>query len=252
MLVLVFLISLLLVPSAAEAWGPLTHVYLANQVLDLGLAAMPAGIYGIIKKYKNDFIYGNLSADIILGKSFQGLTKNSHSWDIAWNLFKSASTDSQKAFAYGYLTHLSADTVVHNLKNSTMPFKHSVLEVKSESLIDKKYRLLIKRLDKIMQKNHDVFLEGKLESVFFSFKTNRRLFKSFLVLSRLPNYPPVSYFIDNRFPHEIPVVDIYNFQKESLSRMCELLRKGKKSEVLKNNPVKRSRSRASRFIRRAS
>jgi hypothetical protein len=252
MLILICFVFIFFIPSIAEAWGPLTHVYLANQVLDLGTAAVPAGIFTLIKKCKNDFLYGNLCADIILGKRFQGITRNSHSWNMAWKVLAAARSDSQKAFAYGYLTHLSADTVVHNLENSNMPFKHSFLEVKSESLIDKKYRKVIKGLDKIMQKNHDIFLEDKLESVFFSFKTNRRIFKSFLVLSRLPNYTPVSNFIDNRFPYEIPVVDIYNFQQESLSRMCELLNKGKDSEVQKSSPAKRYRGRASKLIRRAS
>lgn len=241
MFILICFLSILLIPSIAEAWGPLTHVYLANQVLDLGVAAVPAGVYGLLKKYKSDFLYGNLSADIILGKRFQGLEKNSHSWDIAWRLFGSVKTDSQKAFAYGYLTHLCADTVAHNLKLPALPFTHPILEIKSDSIIDKKYRRMLKRLDKIVQKRNDVFLENILESVFFSFKTNKRIFKGFLVLSRLPNYTSVSNFIDRRLPYEIPVRDIYEFQQESLERMLELLKNGKKSKVLKKNPLRRRR-----------
>ncbi len=237
----------------AHAWGPLTHVYLGNQVLDLGAAVIPAGIYGILKKFKNDFLYGNLSADMILGKRFQGHEKNSHSWDIAWRLMASAKKDSQKAFAYGYLTHLSADTVVHNLKKPVLPFTlsekklsslllmgftHPILEIKSDSIIDKKYRIILKGLDKSIQKRNDVLLEDMLESVFFSFKTNKKLFKGFLVLSRLPSYTPVSNFIDKRFQYEIPEKDIHIFQQESLKRMLELLKNGRDSEVLKKNPAK--------------
>jgi hypothetical protein len=242
MLFLICFLSIVFIPSIAEAWGPLTHMYLANQVLDLGIASIPAGIYGILKKYKSDFLYGNLSADIILGRRFQNLRKNSHNWEIAWKLLASAKTDAQMAFTYGYLTHLSADTVVHNLEKSNLPFKHSFLEVKSESIIDKKYRRMIKGLDKIMQNKNDILLEDRLESVFFSFKTNKKIFKSFLLLSKLPNYSPVSNFIDKRFPHEIPVLDIYNFQQESLSRMLEILKNGKRSKVLKKNPMKKYRN----------
>jgi hypothetical protein len=192
MFIFSIVLSLVLLPSLAEAWGPLTHVYLANQVLDLGIAAVPAGVFSILKKYRKDFLYGNISADIIFGKRFQRLKKNSHSWEIAWRLFETAETDRQRAFAYGYLTHLCADTVAHNLRYPVLPFNHPILEIRSDSLVDKRYRKILKTLDKPMQRRHDRFLEKTLESVFFSFKTNRRIFKSFLVLSKLPNYNAVS------------------------------------------------------------
>jgi hypothetical protein len=218
------ILSILLIPSLADAWGPLTHLYLGYQLIDVGAALLPAGIYAILKKYRNDFLYGNLSADIIFGKRFQ--------------VFQSSSkTDRQKAFAYGYLTHLCADTVVHNLKPNGVPFSHSLLEIKSDSMVDKKYRRMLRRLDKAMQKKNDVFLEKRVESIFFSFKTNRRIFKGYLMLSRLPNYSPLSNFIDHRFPYEITVGDIYNFQKESLNRMFELLNNGEDSDVLKKHPL---------------
>ncbi len=245
MFILICLLSVLFIPSIADAWGPLTHVYLGNQVLDLGAALVPTGIYSLLKKFKKDFLYGNLSADIIFGRRFQGIEKNSHNWDIAWKLIEVAKTDRQKSFAYGYLTHLCADTVVHNLKTTRLPFRHPLLEVKADSIIDKKYRRTLKGLDKTMQKRNDVFLENMLESVFFSFKTNKRIFKGFLFLSRFPNYSPVSNFIYKRFPYEIPVVDIYDFQKESLKRMFELLKNGENSKVLKEHPLGRHLRKAS-------
>jgi hypothetical protein len=207
------------------------------------LSHIPAGVFSILKKYRKDFLYGNISADIIFGKRFQRLKKNSHSWEIAWRLFETAETDRQRAFAYGYLTHLCADTVAHNLRYPVLPFNHPILEIRSDSLVDKRYRKILKTLDKPMQRRHDRFLEKTLESVFFSFKTNRRIFKSFLVLSKLPNYNAVSSFIDRRFPYEIPVQDIYEFQEESLQRMFELLINGRESKVQQKSPLMRKRKR---------
>jgi hypothetical protein len=244
-LILLSVLGIILIPSLADAWGPLTHVYLGYQVFDVCAPLIPAGIYAILKKYRNDFLYGNLSADIILGRRFQGFEKNSHNWTIAWNLLKASTTDRQRAFAYGYLMHLCADTVVHNLKPTKFPFSHSLIEVKSDSIVDKKYRRILKDLDKYMQKKNDVFLESKLESLLFSFKTNKRIFKGFLVLSRLPNYTPVSNFIDSRFPYEITVGDIYEFQQESLRRMVELLNDGIDSDVLTKHPLGRYQRKAS-------
>lgn len=242
MFILICFFSILIIPSIAEAWGPLTHVYLGNQVLELGAAIIPAGIYGLLKKFKNDFLYGNISADIILGRKFQVHEKNSHNWDIAWRLLEIAKTNPQKAFAYGYLTHLSADTVVHNLNKAKLPFKHSLLEVKADSVVNKEYGNMLGAIDKTSQKKNDIFLENILESVFFSFRTNKRIFKGLLLLSRLHNYSPVSNFIHQRFPYEIPVVDIYKFQQESLNRIFELLRNGKDSKVLKEHPLGKHRS----------
>jgi len=246
MFVLICFLSILFIPSIAEAWGPLTHIYLGNEVLNLGMSVIPPGIYSVIKKFKSDFIYGNLSADIIIGKRFQELKKNTHNWDNAWKLFGAAKTDRQKAFAYGYLTHLSADTVVHNLKKTSLPFKHSFMEVKSDSIIDKKYRKILKGLaKKNVHHRNDVFLEDMLECVFFSFKTNKRIFKGMLFLSRVQNYSPLSNFIDKRFPYEIPVMDIYKSRDESLKRMIELLKNGENSKVLMEHPLGKYRRKAS-------
>jgi len=245
MLAAACLLSILFIPSVAHAWGPLTHIYLGYQVLEIGAALLPIGIYRIIKKYKNDFLYGNVSADIIFGRRFQGHDKSSHNWHIAWKLLEAAKTDRQKAFVYGYLSHLGADAVVHNIKKSRVPFGHSILEVKADSMLDKKYRRALKDLDKVMQKRHDTFLESMLESLMFSFKTNRRIFKGVLFLSRIPNYSPLSNFIDDRFPFEIPVVDIHNFREQSLSMMLELLTSGKDSEVTKKHPLGRHIKKAS-------
>jgi hypothetical protein len=226
-------------PSIADAWGPLTHISLGCQLIDLGPAIIPAGIYGILKKYKNDYLYGNLSADIILGRRFQGYESNSHSWKVAWDLMDATESDRQKAFSYGYLMHLCADTVVHNIKPNGVPFHHSLLEMRSDSILDKKYRRKLKTLDKYMQKKHDLFLERRLESLIFSFKTNKRLFKGILLLSRLPNYKPVSNFIDNRFPYDIPIEKIYKYRAESLENMIEVLNDGKASKVLETHPLGR-------------
>ena len=247
MTLIAFLI-IFFIPSIADAWGPLTHVSLGCQLFDLGPAIIPAGIYGILKKYKNDYLYGNLSPDIILGRSFQGYESNSHSWNVAWKLMDATESDRQKAFAYGYLMHLCADTAVHNIKPNGLPFHHSLVEMRSDSMVDKKYRRKLKTLDKYMQKKHDLFLERRLESLIFSFKTNKRLFKGILLLSRLQNYTPVSKFIDNRFPYDFPIEKIYKYRVESLEKMIEVLNEGKASKVLQTHPLgscRRTRKKAS-------
>jgi len=89
-----------LVPAAAFGWGPLTHIYLGNELFSLS-ALLPAGILEIIRRYRKDFLYGNIMADIILGKKYLPDEKSSHSWDVGFDLLSAARTAQQKAFVYG-------------------------------------------------------------------------------------------------------------------------------------------------------
>ncbi|MBI4826951.1 MAG: zinc dependent phospholipase C family protein [Nitrospirae bacterium] len=214
-------------------------------MLDLGIAAVPSGIYAILKKNAKDYLYGNLSADIIVGRKYQESGKNTHSWEIGLRLLDAAKTARQKAFAYGYLSHLSADTVVHNLSESWLPFSHSIIEIKAESLVDRRYRRELRSLDDEIQQRHDPVLEEMLERVFFSFKTNKKIFRGMLFISRFPNYKHVSRFINNRFPNEVPVSDIYKYKEESLKKIIEILTHGSASDVVKEHPLGRHLKRVS-------
>lgn len=84
---IILIISFLLIPAVSFAWGPLTHIYLGNELYSLG-SLLPAGLYEIIRRYKKDFLYGNLMADIIVGKNYLPDDKNSHSWEVAFELLK--------------------------------------------------------------------------------------------------------------------------------------------------------------------
>jgi hypothetical protein len=246
MFTVILVVSLLLmVPSFADAWGPLTHLYLGSELIEIAGSIIPAALYGLLKKYRKDFLYGNLSADIIIGRRFQAFEKHSHNWDTAWDLLDASETDRQKAFAYGYLMHLGADSVVHNIKPNGKPFSHSLIEVRSDCLIDGKYRRMLRGLDKYMQKRNDLFLERRVDSLVFSFKTNKRIFRGFLLLSRLQNSRPVSNFIDNRLPYQVTMGDIYNFRQESLKSMVDLLCKGRESDILHTDPMGKFQRKAS-------
>lgn len=236
-----FFVSVLLLPSVAFAWGPLTHVYLGSEILSLGYL-IPAGIYSLLKKYRHDFLYGNLMADIIIGKKFLPDDKHPHSWDVALNLFDSASTQQQKAFVYGYMSHLAADTVAHgSFTNNTKNIGHTLNEIRADRLIDRKYWVQAVRIDRNVQQRNDIFLEKSLERALFSFKTNKRIFKGMLFLSVLnkerpagiTHRPAVSASIFPYFSRE----EILQFHVESIDRMVDILSYGRDSTVINDNPI---------------
>ena len=233
---LLLIITILILPATAFAWGPLTHVYLGNQLLSLG-ALIPASIYEIIRRYRKDFLYGTLMADLIVGKKYMPEHKNSHSWDFAFNLLKAAETGQQKAFAYGYMSHLAADTVAHNTYTlNKKNISHTLLELKADCIIDKKYWLEAIAIDRKIQLRNDLFLKNSIERFIFSFKTNKRILKGMVFLSGL-NREQIGDFIDRNLITSLPMKEtIEKLHHESLEKIINLFRYWEKSEIVKVNP----------------
>lgn len=227
MFFLVLLFGFLLVPSFAFAWGPLTHMYLGSQILSCA-PLIPAGILALIKKHKQDFLYGNIMADTILGKKYLPDDKSSHSWEVAFRLLAQAKTWPERAFTYGYLSHLAADTVAHEtLTEERGNVGHTWIELKADSLIDKTYWIQTMAISKSVRKRSNLLLENGLDRYVFSFKTNRRIYQSIVFLS----------FLNKKRRFGVDRALIHELHEESIARMVDLLRNGTDSEVLARNPL---------------
>lgn len=233
---LLILLFILLVPSAAFAWGPLTHIYLGNELFAFS-PIIPISIMEVIRRYRKDFLYGNVMADIIIGKKYLPEHRNPHSWDVAFDLLSAAGNDQQKAFVYGYLGHLAADTVAHNVYTvDRRNLGHTVMEMKADSIIDKKYWLQAVAIDRKTQLRNDVFLENSLDRFLFSFKTNKRIFKGVVFLS-LFNQERIGNFIDRNLVTSLPPRgEIELLHQDSLDRMIDLFQNWDKSDVVRESP----------------
>ncbi|HMK60315.1 MAG TPA: zinc dependent phospholipase C family protein [Dissulfurispiraceae bacterium] len=227
MIYMIIVLVVLALPSMAFAWGPMTHIYLGNEIFSFA-PLLPAGILALIRKYRQDFLYGNLMADTILGKKYLPDDKSSHSWEMAFNLLDYAKTGPEKAFVYGYLCHLAADTVAHEtLTEDLKDVGHTWLELKADSVIDKVYWLQYVTMNRQMKKKHERFLEESVESYIFSFKTNKRIYKGIVFLSLL----------NKKRKRGIDKEHIERLHGESILRMVDLLSNGKKSDVAERSPL---------------
>jgi hypothetical protein len=227
-MIAVFLfLGFLLIPTSAFAWGPLTHMYLGNQLLSCA-PLLPAGILALIKKHKQDFLYGNVMADTILGKKYLPDDKSSHSWDVGLRIFDQAKTWPERAFAYGFLCHLAADTVAHEtLTDDKSNMGHTWIELKADSIIDKTYWLQTMTISRAVRRRSDLLLENSLDRYMFSFKTNQRIYKSIVFFS----------FLNKKRRRGVDRLLIHELHEESVSRMLDLLQNGTDSEVLFKNPL---------------
>jgi hypothetical protein len=225
--ILLLVTGIILIPDLALAWGPMTHMYLGSEVLACA-PLIPAGIYSLIRQYRQDFLYGNLMADSILGKKYLPEDKSSHSWDVGLRLLDHAETPPEKAFAYGYLCHLAADTVAHGvLTEDKKNVGHAWLEMKADSMINKVYWLQSVSFSKTVQRRNDRFMGDILDRYLFSFKTNKRIYKGIVFLS----------FLNRKRKRGLDREQIVQLHDESLACMLDLLRNGTESQVLGVSPL---------------
>ncbi|MEE8573924.1 MAG: zinc dependent phospholipase C family protein [Thermodesulfobacteriota bacterium] len=182
-------------PSDALAWGPATHLDIGWRVLH-NSHGLTGALMALIEKYPYDFLYGNISADIVIAKSMMKEKVHCHNWSVGRKVLDIAESDSQKAFAYGYLSHLAADTVAHNdfipemmiRSFATTIHRHIYWEMRFDAHAGKRVWLLP---DKIALKGHpdnDALLNAVIEGAPLSFKTNKRVFSNIVNIQRIEHW----------------------------------------------------------------
>ena len=104
----------LICAESALAWGPAVHTVTALSTLDDAGLLLPS-IARIITSFPLQYLYGCLSADFFIGKTKTANARHLHNWEGGLTLLGRAGDDREAAYAYGFLSHLSADVVAHNI-----------------------------------------------------------------------------------------------------------------------------------------
>jgi hypothetical protein len=175
-------------PAAAWAWGPATHVYLGTAVLK-SLFLLPPAVRALLAAYPADFLYGSVAADISLAKKYVPEGRHCHNWHIGEEIFACAETDRLRAVGLGYLAHLAADTVAHNtfvprqllLTSTSKALGHSYWEARMDLQLGDRYGGLARAV--VMEHDHsaaDALFDRVLSATLFSFRTNRRIFRGMI------------------------------------------------------------------------
>jgi len=209
LIALCIIISSVLLPETAHAWGGGIHLQTGLNVL-AALDTLPPGIAAILAAYPRDYLYGCVAADIIVGKKHTHYLLNCHRWGIGQKVLQTARTDGEKACAYGYLSHLAADCIAHNyfvpykimLSFTSVALKHTYWEMRFETCADKVVWEQAREICRSDQQANDAMLRSVLSNTIFSFGTNKRIFNSILLLSRLEKWQKVLHTLSNnsRYP----------------------------------------------------
>ena len=184
----VAVVLLLLLPDAAWAFGPATHVFLGRHLLD-ALYLVPPGIAALLRAYPQSFLYGSIAADISFAKKYVPAGRHCHFWHVGEEILAGARNDRLRAAAYGYLAHLAADTIAHNffvprqllLTSSTKALGHSYWEHRLDIQLGEPYTSVAR--ETVLAYDHseaDNLFDSVLSGTIFSFETNRRIFRGMI------------------------------------------------------------------------
>ncbi len=233
----------LLFPKDAFSWGPGTHIHYAMHALGQ-LAVLAPAIAKILKDHSKVFLYGTIAADIIFGKKFAGELYHCHHWDVAMPLLKNAKSDRQKAFIYGYLSHLSVDTVAHNYyvpykiiySYQTLTLRHTYWEMRFDEKMSPQVWETLKEIGEEDYQDLDDFLESNLKRALFSFKTSKKIFNSLMLISRMKRWRRASSLLAERSTYPLNQAEIDHFRSLAEEVLIEFLQDPEKARVLRADP----------------
>lgn len=226
----------LLFPSFCHAWGGGTHLLIGIDVLSR-LQQLPPQLATLLGTYTNDFLYGCLSADIIVGKKYTHYLLNCHRWRVGSRLLQSANSDAQRACAYGYLCHLAADVVAHNYyvpyktirSFSTIALRHTYWELRFEAFVEPEIWKRAREVCQAGQPHDDALLRRVMAPTLFSFGTSKRIFNSIMLLSRLERWQLLIKTLSTHSQHTLTIADRDEYLGCTIEAVMDFLIHGEES-----------------------
>lgn len=192
LVMIIFLICL--IPADAFAWGAGVHLNLGMKLL-AAPGALPMALQGLLTAHPLDYLYGCIAADIILGKKYTHYLEHCHNWRIGQMILEQAQKQgaAAEACAYGYLSHLAADTIAHNyfvpyklsMTYNSVLLNHAYWEIRADASVGKDAWESAQKIARRDNSQHDLMLSRILSDTIFSFSTNKQIFNSMLLVTRL-------------------------------------------------------------------
>jgi hypothetical protein len=241
--VLVVGVLLLVEVPAAWAWGPATHVKLAGDVL-AHLSLLPAAVALLIRRHARDYIYGTLATDVVFAKRLSRIRQFCHHWSTGFRLLEEASSDRARAFAYGYLSHLAADTVAHGkfiphqvvATGTTVNFGHVYWEARADARMGESVRSELEAALLMDHAEHHAVLGRVLTDTFLPYEVNRLLFERINRMVARRSWRQSLNAWGRLSARHLPSDLLAGYHAESLERTICLLCHGRQSALLAEDP----------------
>jgi Zinc dependent phospholipase C len=235
----------LLWPGHAYAWGPLAHIDFARTALeDLGGVSQVIRI--LLQKCGNQYLYGALAADIIVGKNLAPYAVHAHNWRVGFKVLDQSKGDAERAFAYGYLAHLAVDTIAHNYY---VPYKvvtsfgrrrtgHAYWEMRYDQQLDADLWQVARRVTRRGLRRHDLFLKEALVGAYvLPFALSRRFYETLLVSARLKKWQRMSQLVAAERNLPLLPAEVIEMKTLAVEQVRDLLRHGENARCTQADPT---------------
>ncbi|HPD60973.1 MAG TPA: zinc dependent phospholipase C family protein [Thermodesulfobacteriota bacterium] len=241
---LVSVISFLFFSKSVWAWGAGIHIAQGEFILNNLNVVLPF-IRELLQSYPLDFLYGVISADIFIGKGSRRRDDHCHNWSIGRNMLLAAQTQFEKAFTYGYLSHLAADTVAHNIyiprqlyrTSTTRKFGHLYWEYRSDIYTEKKHWKIAKKVIVSHDPRDDDFITQTVTHRLLPFKTKKLIFSTTLHLYDLEQWRNAINVVSHNSRWEISREYIESLKKLSFFLALDFLKNPGRAICCKYDPV---------------
>jgi Zinc dependent phospholipase C len=240
-------IVVLVWPSDALAWGPVTHLVHGTQVLD-SLSILAPALQQILGENRLAYLYGCVAADIVVAKKYtRSLYTHCHCWPVGWQIAESARGEREQAFAYGYLSHLAGDVYSHNhfvpvqlvVSYQARTLRHIYWEARFDAAQSRDRWRLIRSVLEHRYPECDRLVERVVERTLFSFRTNKRIFNSVMALQQFDQWQHMIRRLSARSRYPLPASEIERFNALCIGAIQELLAHGRASGCQHADPTGR-------------
>ena len=233
-----------LLPEQAQAWGPGAHMVTGNWILQ-NLSVLPVAVATALMQQPGQFLHGVLSADIFIGKGSKAKRGHSHNWESGFTLLRSARGCPKLAYAYGYLSHLAADTVAHNVfvpgLLHTVPgagrFAHIYLESQADRLLSWDYKDALGVFHEKSSRRAASMLQLSMRQKALPFKLKSLVFRGSIALGGKSLWRNSLKVLDGLLPECERATVLDHMLVLSTRAIVDVLQKGETSSVLNLDPV---------------
>lgn len=246
-----------LLPDAAWAWTPGTHVFLGDAVLR-SVSLLPTAIADLLRAFPQQFLYGSIAADTSIAKKYAPAGRHCHSWNVGFEIHDAARDEPLRAFSLGYLAHLAADAVAHNyfvprqlaLTASTTALGHSYWESRFETHLGERSS---RRARELILRDHtqaDALLDRILSPTLFSTSTNRRIFRGMVHAADAESWQRIFQMMLENSRWDLADDDVGVYLVRSFDFIIDLLQRFDAAEPYRLDPAGEEPLRRAKRVRR--
>lgn len=243
---IILILAVLIVLTGDEqalAWGPATHVGLGGSVLNQ-LALLPGAIGALLARNGLAYLYGNIAADIVFAKRMSRVKQFCHHWSTGFKMLETAEGEEGEAFAYGYLSHLAADTVAHGkfvphqvtVTGQPVNIGHLYWELRADIEAGDEAKSVLERVIACDHDKHHRAMAKHIRGTLLPYPLNRRLFDSMNGVTMTKPFQGAIRKLRDRSDHPLEPALLSGYHSEAVDRIISVLAHAHRSPVLRDDP----------------